>query len=179
MLVVVAAFVACDNRQALRAPEPTLARMLDQRRGDPYAASSAFADGMSMRVPPRGTVPRDGDPAPPVVTRELLTVGRARFERICAACHGAAGDGQSVVATKMTRRPAPSLHDDDARAMSREQIHAIVTHGYGLMPSYSEALGPADRWAVVAYVKALQLSQRAPVPSLPPEVRAELTREAP
>ena len=170
---------SCDNREALRAPDPTLARMLEQRRADPYSASSVFADGKTMREPPRGTVARDDDPPRPAFTRELLTRGRVVFERTCAACHGVAGDGRSVVATKMTRRPPPSLHEDRLRAFSREQLFAVATYGYGLMPAYADMLATGDRWAVVSYVRALQLSQRASVAALPPELRAELAKEAP
>lgn len=171
---------ACDNRQALHEPDPTLARMLDQRRADPYSASPVFADGKTMREPPRHTVARDDDEVPrPEVTRELLTAGRTRFERICATCHGVAGDGDSVVATKMTRRPPPSLHEERLRALPDERLHAVVTSGYGLMPGFADMLREDERWAVVAYVRALQLSRRAPVAALTPAMRAELTKEAP
>jgi mono/diheme cytochrome c family protein len=173
---------ACDNRDALRAPDPSLARMLQQRRADPYAASTAFADGKTMRDPPRGTVPRDaheGDASRPPVTRALLERGRTCFEQICATCHGVTGDGHSVVATKMVRRPPPSLHDARSRALTREQLHDVITRGYGLMPALTEMLDADDRWAVVAYVAALQLARGARASALPPELRAELAREAP
>lgn len=178
-LVALSALAGCDNREAFRAPDPTFARMLSQRKAKPYAASSAFDDGKSMREPPRGTVARDDDPPPPPLTRELLATGRTRFERTCATCHGVAGDGASIVATKMTQRAPPSLHEERLRAMSRERIHEIVTRGYGLMPSYAELLDADERWAVVSYVKALQLSQHARVAELPPELRDELAKEAP
>jgi mono/diheme cytochrome c family protein len=131
-----------------------------------------------MREPPRGTVAPDDDPPRPAVTRELLTRGRVVFERTCATCHGLAGNGQSVVATKMTRRPPPSLHEERLRALSEEQIFTVATNGYGLMPAYGEIVAPDDRWAVVSYVKALQLSQHASVAELPPDVRAQLERSA-
>lgn len=169
----------CENRQAFQEPDWTLARMLEQRRADPYEPSTAFADGKTMREPPRGSVPRGSDLPPPPITRELLATGRVRFERLCGACHGVLGDGTSVVATKMTRRPPPSLHEDRLRALTRAQLYKAVTEGYGLMPSYSEILGSDDRWAVVAYVKALQLSQHAQVASLPPDVRGELAKVSP
>jgi mono/diheme cytochrome c family protein len=173
------AISACDNRQVWHAPDPTLARMLEQPKADPYEATSAFADGKTMRDPPRGTVPRDSEdvPAPPL-TRALLTAGRAQFERICATCHGVAGEGVSVVATRMAR-PPPSLHEPRYRALSREQVFVVVTSGYGLMPSYADMMSADERWSVVAYVQALQLSRSAPVSSLPPEMRAALAKEAP
>jgi mono/diheme cytochrome c family protein len=153
---------ACDDRDALRTPQPTLARMLDQRRGDPFSASSAFPDGKTMREPPRGTVAHDADEEPPAVTRELLALGRTRFERTCAACHGVAGDGRTVVASKMMHRPPPSLHEPRIRAFGRAQLFTVMTDGYGLMPSYAGMLTSTERWAVAAYVKALQLALAAP-----------------
>jgi mono/diheme cytochrome c family protein len=79
----------------------------------------------------------------------------------------------------MTRRPPPSLHEDRLRALSREQLFAIASRGYGLMPAYEEMLGSDDRWAIVSYVKVLQMSQRAEVAALPADVRSELAKEAP
>lgn len=177
----------CDNRQAFHRPDPSLARMLQQRRADPYAASGVFADGKTMREPPPGAVARDDDhdpdAPPPALTRALLVAGRTQFEIVCATCHGIQGDGQSVVATKMRDRPPPSLHDPRYRALSRERLFAVVTGGYGLMPGYADMLSRDERWAVVSYVRALQLSQHAPAAELPPAMRAELAaalaKEAP
>ncbi len=173
--------VACDNREAVQEPDPTLARMLAQRRADPYEATSAFADGKVMQRPPAGTVPIDDDDgadAPPPVTRELLALGRARFDVTCAVCHGLTGTGESVVATKMTLRPPPSIVNEDNRRRSREQLYRIVTDGYGLMASYSGLLSTEERWAVVAYLQALQLAQRAPLRVLPASVQDRLSKEA-
>jgi mono/diheme cytochrome c family protein len=146
--VALLTIAACGDRQVFHAPSPTLARMLDQRRADPYEPSGVFADGKVMRDPPRGTVPRDDEESspPPPVTRELVAEGRERFDVVCAACHGIRGDGASAVATKMEHRPPPSLHEPRVRALSREQIFAIVTRGYGLMPAHGELLAPRERW---------------------------------
>lgn len=172
--------VACDDSQAWHAPDPSLSRMLDQRRGDPYEATSAFADGKVMRTPPNGTVPVDDDrdDAPPPMTRDLLLTGRARFDLVCATCHGVRGDGQSVVATKMEHRKPPSLHETRIAAFPPDRIFAVATSGYGLMPSLADMLDARERWAVAYYVKALQLSRAARVAELPPAVRAELERQA-
>ncbi len=177
-IAIAIASTACDNREAFRTPDPSWSRMLEQRRGDPYSASSVFSDGKTMREPPRGTVARGEDPPRPAITRDLLTRGRVVFERTCGACHGVAGNGQSVVASKMTRRPPPSLHEDRLRAHSEEQLFTVATNGYGLMPAYGDMLSPDDRWAVVSYVKALQLSQHASVAALPPDLRAQLASAA-
>jgi mono/diheme cytochrome c family protein len=185
ILVIVIGLAACDNRQAIHTPSPTFARMLRQRRANPYSASAAFPDGKTMQQPPRGTVPRGteadlagaaaGDPdAPPPVTRELLDTGRVHFERICATCHGITGDGESVVATKMARRQPPTLH----RPHSPGHLYAVISQGYGLMPSYADALTPEQRWAVMSYVQALQLSRHARVAELPPALRTELAEKA-
>jgi mono/diheme cytochrome c family protein len=183
-IAILIGLAACDNRQAFHEPDPTFARMLRQRRANPYSASAAFRDGKTMQEPPRGTVPRamdgrdmdaHGKDNPPPVSRELVETGRVHFERICATCHGIVGDGQSVVATKMARRPPPTLH----RPHTREHLFVVATEGYGLMPSYADALTPDQRWAVIFYLQALQLSQRARVADLPPDLRAELAKEAP
>lgn len=173
--------VACDNRQAFHEPEITLSRMLEQKRADPWQRSRVFSDGMTMRTPPRGTVPHDDEEQapPPAITRDLVVLGRARFETVCATCHGIRGDGHSVVATKMEHRPPPSLHEARIRGLSRAQVFEVATHGYGLMPGFVDVLETRERWAVAAYVQALQISQGAHVAELPEGVRADLGKEAP
>jgi mono/diheme cytochrome c family protein len=184
--------VGCDNRQAFHEPEPGLERMLEQPRVDPYMESAAFADGRGMRTPPQGTLPRgwvtaavplvetgklDGhyaDKVPIPVTRALLERGRNRFEVQCGACHGLLGDGHSVTATKMVLRPPPTLLSDDVRAYPPGRLYELITVGYGLMPSYAAYLSVEERWAVVGYVGALQLSQRAKAKELPPDVQQAL-----
>lgn len=168
------ASTSCDNRQAIQEPEWTLSRMLTQHRADPFEPTV-------MRSPPHGSIAQDDDtdaPAP-AVTRDLLELGRQRFDVICATCHGVAGDGESVVASKMSLRRPPSLMGARYRALSRQQLFVIVTEGYGLMPSYADVLPHQERWAVISYVQALQLSQHAQLAELPPEWRAELAKEAP
>jgi mono/diheme cytochrome c family protein len=170
----------CDNRVAFQEPDPTLARMLSQRRADPYESTSAFADGKVLQDPPRGTVPIDDDTdaPPPPVTRALLELGHTRFDAVCAVCHGITGTGESVVATKMELRPAPSIVNAENRARTRERLYQITTQGYGLMAGYADMLSHEERWAVVAYLQALQLSQHAPLDRLPPPLRERFTTEA-
>lgn len=177
LAVMLVCLLSCDDRAAVHEMDPTLARMLSQRRADPYAATSAFPNGMVMRHPPAGTVPNDddSDAPPPAVTRGLLELGRARFDTVCAVCHGALGDGVSVVASKMTLRPPPSIVDDENRQRSREELYRFVTEGYGLMPSYADMLSHDERWAVAAYVQALQLSQHARAADLPRAARVHLS----
>jgi mono/diheme cytochrome c family protein len=165
--------VACNDREVLHDPDPTLARMLEQRRADTWEPNV-------MREPPHDTVARDddADEPPPPVTRALLVEGRAHFEIVCATCHGMLGDGKSVVAAKMEHRAPPSLHDARAKALTPAQLFSVITNGYGLMPSLAATLTRRERWAVIAYVDALRLSQAARLAELPPDVRNTLGKKA-
>ncbi len=106
------------------------------------------------------------------VTRQLLELGRKRFDITCATCHGPVGDGNSIVATQMSLRPPPSLHKYSDRAPG--YIFEVITKGFGLMASYAAEMTIEERWAVVAYVRALQLSQGATLDHIPPAERARL-----
>ncbi len=153
--------------------------MMDQKRADTYGVTSAFEDGMVMRAPPKGTRAidaEDDDAPPPKMTRASMVTGRERFETLCAACHGVAGDGDSVVATKMKRKP-PSCTEPRLLALSARDIHDVARDGYGLMPSYASKLDPEERWDVAYYVIALRRSRRVEARALPPDLRAALERE--
>ncbi len=171
---------------------PRLDPMQRQQKYKAYQGSEVTPDGLAMRAPPQGTVPYrslvdpalgtglgpDGKPlaeAPLAVTAAVLAKGRARFEVYCAVCHGILGDGESQVALNMSLRRPPSLHA--YRDVPDGHIFRVVTNGFGLMPSYATALPPEERWAVVAYVRALQLSQHATVDQLPPDARETLQKE--
>jgi mono/diheme cytochrome c family protein len=169
-------------------------RMVDQPRGKPYGASHYFVDGRVMRAPPAGAIPveRERGPAARVLgiegaayteslpdrpTRASLERGRNRFEVYCAACHGVLGDGMSVVAEHMSLRKPPSLVDDPIRSYPPGRIFVVVTDGYGLMPSYAAQLSVADRWAVVAYLRALGLSAHTELASLPDPLQERARKE--
>jgi mono/diheme cytochrome c family protein len=186
----------CREQQSFVVPEPSLERMLQQPRVDPFEASGFYEDGMGMRTPPRGALPVErtiGDPkivvgmqddiyvarVPIPVDIALIQRGRERFEILCAACHGITGDGDSVVAENMDQRKPPSLHEDRIRALAAGRLYRVVSVGYGLMPSYAAQLTVEERWAVVAYVHALQLSRHAEIAALPPSVRGELQKVTP
>lgn len=189
MLLTAALLAGCDDALL---PSIDLERMIDQRREKPYGESPYFRDGRAMRSPPVESVPttrQETAPGlavgeaqgayllrPPIpVTRPLLTMGRERFETYCAACHGIAGDGESIVAENMGLRRPPSLIDARVQGFPDGRIYQIIVLGYGLMRPYTEDLTtPEERWATVAYLRALQLSQRVGVPldSLPPGERA-------
>jgi mono/diheme cytochrome c family protein len=165
---------------------PSLDPMWRQPKQKAYDAGPT---GGGMRTPPAGTVAYrsllepavatglapDGTalrtaPLPP--TAELLAKGRARFEVYCAVCHGVLGDGESQLALNMSLRKPPSLHD--YRDVADGRIFQVITEGFGLMASYAAELTVEERWAVVAYVRALQLSQAASLEQVPPEARGEL-----
>ncbi len=186
VLITVAAVLggACTNEQ--------LQRMVEQPKYLPYTGNDFFEDGRAMRSPPPGTVPREGRPSdqalearrsdgnyvqknPVVITKALLKQGRKQFDIICAACHGLLGDGNSVVAAKMSLRPPPSLHNYADRPDGF--FFEIISDGYGVMPSYATQIPVEERWAVVAYVRALQLSQNARFEQAPAEIQAQLLKE--
>jgi hypothetical protein len=172
-----------------------------QPRARAYKESVFFSDGLSMWAAPEGTVPRERITMKPVlttgregetgqiaangervpsfaraiplpVTRKLLDLGRKRFDITCATCHGPVGDGNSIVATQMSLRPPPSLHKYNEKPPG--YIFEVITKGFGLMASYAAELTIEERWAVVAYVRALQVSQAAPLDRAPPDERSRL-----
>ncbi|AGP37895.1 c-type cytochrome [Sorangium cellulosum] len=183
-------------------PEPgdadalDLERMIRQQRYAPYQPSELFLDGAVMRRPPEGTVPNDrvtGDPGltrgiaggayvtriPVPVTLDLLRYGKERFEIFCATCHGIAGDGASEVARNMTQRRPPSLVDARVQAFPPGRIYQVIVQGYGLMRSYEPNIPLRDRWAIVAYVKALGRSRAAALDALPEPLRERARKELP
>jgi mono/diheme cytochrome c family protein len=173
---------------------PRLDPMQRQAKVKAYQASDFYQDGLGMRAPPEGTVPYgaaldptvetgrgpDGKPvavSPVPVDPALLARGRAKFDVSCAVCHGLVGDGDSQVALNMSLRRPPSLHL--YRDRPDGYLYQVISQGFGLMPSYAHSLSVQDRWAVVAYLRALQLSQHAPVDQLPDDARARLPKETP
>lgn len=170
-------------------------RMIQQRSYKAYEPTDLFPDGAVMRPPPDGTVPRERRLGPPELvdgtsggrpvsriplrlSMAFLARGRHHFDILCAACHGPAGDGRSPVAEVMALRKPPSLHEDRVRNLPDGSIYRVIRDGYGMMPAYGPDLTVEERWAVVAYVRALELSRRAPVAELPAAMRTELERRA-
>lgn len=167
-----------------------LERMIDQRKLEAYEASSAFEDGKAMRSPPPGTVAHSSQATqerqaselaaddklqdvPVALTSQLFRRGQDRFDTFCATCHGVLGDGNSQVAENMLLRPPPSLHEARLRALPIGRLYRVIRDGYGLMPAYGPALSVDDRWAVIAYVGALQLSQNVELGRLPESLQRE------
>ena len=144
-----------------------------------YAKAPAFR-GSVLRTPPAGVVARD-DPAQvqaatrkPAVTAALLERGHERFAIFCQPCHGAGGDGNGIIVQRGMPKPT-SYHDERLRAADDQYLFDVITHGHGAMYSYASRVPPADRWAIVAYIRALQLSRHASLDDVPQDARAQLT----
>lgn len=167
---------------------PRLDPMWRQPREKAYQAIDENGD-IAMKIPPEGTVPfrsvlpaalatgrgPDGKylPLAPVpFDAKLLAHGRKEFEIHCAACHGVLGDGESQVALNMSLRKPPSLHK--YRDQPDGFFFEVISHGFGLMASYASELTPDERWAIVGYVRALQLSQSAGLEDVPEKERQKL-----
>ena len=154
--------------------------MAEQPRYNPYSPSSFFSDGLSMRPQIPGTVSRGPLPStllvePKVYTRAILERGRERFNINCSPCHGAAGDGHGLVPERGFISP-PSFHSNDLRQASAQHFFEVITYGYGAMFSYAARVTPEDRWAIIAYIRALQLSQNFPISELPQQDKEELLK---
>jgi mono/diheme cytochrome c family protein len=111
------------------------------------------------------------------VSMALLERGRERFGIYCAPCHGLAGNGEGVVAQRGFPRP-PSYHQERLRAAPERHFYDVMTNGFGIMYPYADRVTPDERWAIVAYIRALQLSQNAAAAKLPADVRAKIEAEA-
>lgn len=191
----VLALAACSDEGNLVELDWSLNRMKTQAAYRPFDRGPGFPDGKVLQPPPPGTVPRErmvGDAPftlgidetgdfvraiPIPLRRELVEAGRLRYERICATCHGTLGDGESEVARKMPFVKPVSFHDPSIRAYPVGRLYQVATFGYGLMPSFAYALTIEERWAVVAYIRALQESQNARLTDLPPELRRRFESE--
>jgi mono/diheme cytochrome c family protein len=134
--------------------------MSDQRKLDEYERSSIFRNGKVLQSPPPGSVSRDQDlgnvlAEKPAMTLALVKRGRERFNIFCSECHGAGGDADGMVVKRGFPRP-PSFHE--ARLVNAPDQHFVdvITNGHGVMYSYADRVPPADRWAIAAYIRALQ-----------------------
>ena len=162
--------------------------MANQPRVNPLAPSTFFDDGRSERpilenTVARGSIendslyePKDSNAFPLPLTKELLQRGQERYEIFCTPCHGLQGDGQGMVAMRGMKHP-PSYHQDRLRAEPNGYYFDVVTNGFGAMYGYASQIPPRDRWAIIAYVRALQLSRNVPVGELPAALREKLMAE--
>jgi hypothetical protein len=109
------------------------------------------------------------------VTREVVVRGRERFNIFCSPCHDYAGTGNGMIVQRGLKAP-PSFHADRLRGAPVGHFFDVITNGYGAMFSYGSRIPVSDRWAIIAYIRALQLSQNAPADAIPQDVRNTLTQ---
>jgi len=164
--------------------------LAEQPRVDTEAPSDFFADGASARSLAPGVVPRgqplndparytglvDGQPVetfPFPITQPIVQRGQERYNINCALCHGQTGYGDGMIVQRGFRLP-PSYHDDRLRNSPVGHFFDVITNGFGAMYDQADRISPDDRWAIIAYIRALQLSQHAPIGLLSPADRASL-----
>jgi hypothetical protein len=155
-----------------------------QPRQNPLSRSDFYTDQRSERPPVEGTVARGqlhedtyfytgkignnpGDVMPFPVTKEVLTRGRERYNIFCAPCHSRVGDGNGFVPSRGFARQPPSFHIARLQKAPVGYFYDVITEGFGIMPDYASQIPPQDRWSIVAYVRALQLSQNATKADVP------------
>jgi mono/diheme cytochrome c family protein len=173
--------------------------MYAQPRYDPNEGSTLWQDGRADRPPVPGTVaaaagdiagtssgrrgrelPQEWEAAsqaqsPPPVTKALLARGQERYSIYCVPCHSVLGDGDGPVAQHGFPHP-PTYHQPRLRNASDRYLFDVITNGHGVMYGYADRVDAQDRWAIVAYIRALQLSQAANVAQLPPAVKEKVQR---
>lgn len=173
------AFSGCD--MALRQD------MADQPKNRPLSPSEFFSDGRSERplienTVPRGSLENDvynvskeyaGFPLP--VNEKLLQRGEDRYKVFCTPCHGLQGDGNGIASVRGMKHP-PSYHIERLRQAPNGYFYDVISNGFGVMYSYSERIAPRDRWAIIAYLRALQLSRNAKVSDLSESLREKLAK---
>jgi mono/diheme cytochrome c family protein len=167
LLAIALVVTGCDDQS-----------MRQQNRYDTYAPSTFWPNGSEAQPLPAGVVAQ-GDIAraadatqPPPVTDRLIQTGRENFDVFCSPCHGLSGDGNGVIVRRGFPAP-PSYHTDRLRETTARHLFEVMTNGYGVMYSYAAHVSPHDRWAIVAYIRALQEARHARVADMP-QVREKL-----
>lgn len=171
VLIALVALAGCDQKMA------------DQPKRGPLATSPLFPDDAAARPPVDGTVATDADlvpiPAalPNPIPLALMQHGRDRFEVFCSPCHAYDGQGNGRVVQRGFPNP-PDLHSATVTGLTDRQIFDVITSGYGVMFAYGGRVQPADRWAIVAYIRALQYSDTVPAADLTTRLVARLEADA-
>ena len=178
--------------------------MHDQLKMEPLEETTLFEDGRASRHPPKGTIPRghlksdrhlhygrealttptdgpdDGSTGelvnalPYPVTKPMLERGQERYNIYCAPCHAQTGNGDGMIVRRGFSKP-PSLHDDKVKNAKLGHLYDVIRRGIGSMPAYATQIPVNDRWAIVAYIRALQLSKSAKLDDVPAAQRPNLS----
>jgi mono/diheme cytochrome c family protein len=161
----------------------TRSNMDSQPKYHEYESGKLFRDGKVLQAPVPGTVAR-GDLARadeakqrPALSAKLMARGREQYDVFCQPCHDRTGSGHGMVVQRGFPQPR-GFDDDKLRAADDQHYYDVITDGYGAMYSYRDRIRPRDRWAIVAYIRALQLSQHAALADVPPGEQTHLNREA-
>jgi len=166
--------------------------MHDAAKYEPLEISAFFKDQRASRPLVAGTIPRGhlkedkllytgregealSETFPFPVTAGVLARGHERFDIYCSPCHARTGEGNGMIVQRGYKKP-PSLHEDRLRAMAPGYFFQVMTNGFVTMPSYALQVGAEDRWAIAAYIKALQLSRHASVGDLSADERVRLEK---
>lgn len=174
-----------------KTPVHLVGDMDHQNKYRPQSASPLFADGAAARQPVAGTVAQGDAQAdaawyrglddagqlvaenPAAVTLPLLERGRERYNIYCSPCHSQIGDGQGIM-LKRGYVPPPTFHDARLRGVADGHIFDVISHGVRNMPAYAHQVPVADRWAIVAYIRALQRAQNGRGEDIPEQIRTSL-----
>lgn len=186
---------ACLSALMLSGCEKAVRNMYEQPKYKPLDAATLWPDGQSARPLEAGVVVRSAGTLaasssgrlgeqpfqaraePAAVTLESLRRGRERYDIYCAPCHSVSGDGDGMVVRRGF--PAPrTLHSDRLRKVPDSYLYDVISDGYGVMYPFADRIAPQDRWAIVAYMRALQLSQHARLDDVPQDQRNALMGEA-
>src|SRR5215475_6176232 len=166
--------------------------MANQPKNRPESPSDFFSDGRSVRplienTVARGSLENDvynvskdfaGFPTSLKLDEKLLTRGQDRYKIFCTPCHGLQGDGNGMIAMRGMKHP-PTYHQTRLREAPNGYFYDVITNGFGAMLGYAAQIPPKDRWAIIAYVRALQLSRNAKVSELPASLKEELAHPHP
>jgi mono/diheme cytochrome c family protein len=193
--ILALAFVGLRGQTSRQPPVMVFNDLVDQPKYKNQGESPFFADGRQMRLPPPGTVAwgrSSGKPDPSILAEDvanyslktmpvpvdaaLLQRGQKIFNTYCVVCHGAFGNGNGVATNYGMATPA-NYHTDRLRQVTDGYLYQVLTEGKGLMGAYGPSIKPNDRWAAVAYVRALQRAGNARIDDVPQNVRPELEKQ--
>ncbi|MCU0656991.1 MAG: cytochrome c [Polyangiaceae bacterium] len=194
-LSLTALLAGCRGQESDQPPVHLNPNMDSQPRYDSQAESKFFEDRRTMRFPVEGTVAKgnflendvyatgkDGDQyvakMPVPITESMLKRGQQQYNIYCTPCHDATGSGMGLVVTRGGYPQATNLNEAYSRTMPDGQIYGAIAYGIRNMPSYAAQIPVEDRWAVVAYVRALQFSQNASIQDVPADKRGGMPVEA-